>query len=247
MALGEIEMDVLLVIAVRAGAEHRGKARAGARPDCLAPILGDIHIGQSDRLAVGELERAHVERVGAAVLAQRGGAHAIAAAAFIGIEIVEPAQRRAERRQRRGDVVADPTGDLFGHRAAQDRRRVDHDPGLVGKRDRLQLHGVGGAAVARPDQHRQRLERREFGKPQLAGRRARRRRGGGGVRQRRIGLLRRGKLLRNDDRQRPRDARRAMLGFGPLRRRHGTILRRRAAGRADERGDDDNTPHADML
>ena len=86
--------------APRDSRRSRGRARwRSARrrsPDGLAPILVDMHVGQAELAAVGELEIAHVERVGAAVLAQLRGAHIVAAAASIGIEIVEDAQRRTK-------------------------------------------------------------------------------------------------------------------------------------------------------
>ena len=80
----EIEMDVLFVIAVGAWAEHGCKPRAGGRADSVPPILIDVDVGETKLAAVGELEIAHVERIGAAVLAHLCGAHIIAAAAIIG-------------------------------------------------------------------------------------------------------------------------------------------------------------------
>jgi hypothetical protein len=44
-ALNEIEMDVALVVAVGARAEHRGEMPAGRFFQVYAQILRDIHIG----------------------------------------------------------------------------------------------------------------------------------------------------------------------------------------------------------
>ena len=113
----EIEVDVLFVIAVGAWAEHGRKPRAGGRADGVPPILIDVHVGETKLAAVGELEIVHVERIGAAVLAHLCGVHVIAAAAIIGREIVEPAQRR-QVFQRRRNILAHPIGDRLRHRAA---------------------------------------------------------------------------------------------------------------------------------
>jgi hypothetical protein len=99
-------MDVLLVVAVRARTEHRCEARAGARAQSLAPVLGDTHIGQADHLAIGKPQRAHVECVGAAVLAQCCVADPIEAAAFIGTGFVEAAQRRTKLERCRSNILA---------------------------------------------------------------------------------------------------------------------------------------------
>src|ERR1700688_806002 len=44
-ALGEIEMDMAFMMAVGAGPEHGGEARAGAGAQVLAQILGCRHVG----------------------------------------------------------------------------------------------------------------------------------------------------------------------------------------------------------
>ena len=147
----EIEMDMLLVIAVGAGSEHGREARADAGSDRLAPILADMDVGQVEFVAVGELEIAHVERVGAAVLAQLRGAHIIAAAAVIGGEIVERAQRR--------QILQDGTTSSRTHCAissAIGQRNVaagsHRDFALIGQDHGIHQHGIGGAAFAGADQ-----------------------------------------------------------------------------------------------
>ena len=59
-------------------------------------MLCDIDVDQSELPAIGKSETAHVERVGAAMLAQRCRARPISAAAFVRVEIVEGAKWRAE-------------------------------------------------------------------------------------------------------------------------------------------------------
>ncbi len=176
------------------------KARAGARPHRVAKILRHFRIGKHERLAVGELEGAHVERVGAAVLAQGRAAHAVAAAALVGAEIFQPAQRCAEFVLRRRHVLAHPLRDHRRHRAAQRRGRRDRDFARIRQNHALQPHGVRRAAFARRDQFAERLHDRDLGQP--PGRNPTALTGVAGVffRQRSEGLLGRGDLLRNCDR-----------------------------------------------
>ncbi len=122
-----------------------------AQTECstlLAQLARHRAVGQRDRLAVGELEGANVERVGAAVFGELGADDAVAAAAFERVEIVEIADGAAEARRQRRDVGADPVGDRGRHRAAQDRRRLHRDPPLVRQHDRLQPHQILAAAAA---------------------------------------------------------------------------------------------------
>ena len=72
MALGQIEMDMGLVMAVGTGSEHGGETRAGARADGLAQFLGHGGVGQAEHAVVGEREGAHVDRVALAVLGKLG-------------------------------------------------------------------------------------------------------------------------------------------------------------------------------
>src|SRR6516164_371597 len=74
-------MDVVLVIAVRTRTEHGAETGAGIFPQTLAKILGHSRVGQLDDCAVGELERADVERVGLAVLGEPRSDDPVAAAA----------------------------------------------------------------------------------------------------------------------------------------------------------------------
>ena len=175
-ALFEIEMDVLLVIAVGAGAEHGRKSRAGAGTDGFAPILVDMStsVRPSSRPSASLKSRTSSASARPCSLTLRG-VHVVAAAAVVGSEIVEPAQRR-QVFQRRRDVLAHPIGDRLRHRAAQYRRRRHRDFAPIGQDDRVHLHGIVGAAIARPDQDGQRLEFRDLRQAHLAGRRLRRRR-----------------------------------------------------------------------
>ena len=123
-ALGEIDMDMLLVMAVRARPEHGREARAGVLAQSLADILGHLPVGPLHELAVGEPHAADIERIGIAMLAgARGRRHCCG---------------RGNRRRRncrcartgrtglgegRRDVVAHPMRHRFRHRAAHGRRR----------------------------------------------------------------------------------------------------------------------------
>ena len=87
-------MDVVLVIPVRARPQHRREARAHRMQHGLAHVARHVAVGQRNRPAVGELDAANVERVGAAVFGQMGAGDAVAAAAVERIEIVEIADVR---------------------------------------------------------------------------------------------------------------------------------------------------------
>ena len=80
-------MDMVLMKPVGAGSEHGGEAGARALAHALAQILGHRRIGELVDLAVRELERADVERIALAVLAQLGAHDAVAATAFVGGEV----------------------------------------------------------------------------------------------------------------------------------------------------------------
>ena len=175
--------------------------------------------------------RANVERVGAAVFGQSGAGHAVAAAAFERIEIVEIADGAAEACRQRRHVGADPVGDRRRHRAAQDRRRLHRDPPLVRQHHGLQPHQILAAAAAGAlDVGDAGGDRDRIGQRQPAGR-GRRRRGAAcsagfsasagagfsaaGFRARGLAGLRRGRLGRTRLRQRHRARHRAARrGFG---------------------------------
>ena len=264
---------MFLVIAVGAGAEHGRETRADAGPDGVAPVLVGMDVGQAEFAAVGEREIADIDGVGLAVLAQLRGADIVAAAARIGIEIVERRAAAARISSSTARHPRAPSRQAPAPSGSAVSPAAHRDPALIGQDDRGHQHRVGGAAFAGADQNRQRLELGDLGEPDLAGRW--RRRGGracGRVRKRRIFFLRRRELLRNDDRQRPRRGfcRFAVLDRLWLRRwvgcagrrrqvprlrrgdgRHafghalrGRILRRRNSCRAQQHGDNDGTFHA---
>ena len=110
--LGEIDVDVILVETVGAGAEHRGEAGAGRRFHREPEFLGDGGVGWMNGHAVLELERADVERVGVAMLGDLGAGDAVAAAALVGMkfsitERFEPRTvARAERSSRTQFTIA---------------------------------------------------------------------------------------------------------------------------------------------
>src|SRR6266702_5233565 len=135
-------MDVVLVIAVGAGAEYRGKTPASALSRDFAKISRDMWIGQFNDPAVGELQRMDVERIGLAMLAELRADNIVAPAAIVGGIVVDTAQRRAERLHGRGDVIAHPVYDRLGHVAAQHRRRRDRDAAAVPQYDGLKAHHI---------------------------------------------------------------------------------------------------------
>ena len=80
-------MHMVLVIAVRARTQHGHEARAHALPQAVAKLLGDLRVGELHHLAVGELQRADIERIALAVLGELGAHDPVAAAAIEGGEI----------------------------------------------------------------------------------------------------------------------------------------------------------------
>ena len=166
---------MVLVISVRGRPEHRAEARAGARLQPLAHLLRDRDVGRLVVLAVGERQRADVERIALAVLADQRADDAVAAAAFIGGEIRHAAERRAERRGDRRHVVAQPVRDRLGGRAAQGRGRRDGDAAVVARRHGGEPHRVVDAAAVRADHRRQRSR-----PPRCRGSRSWQAEGGGG-------------------------------------------------------------------
>ena len=62
---------------------HCGKSCASAGANFGTEVFGDGNIGEVDLVAIGQPKAAYVQRVGAAVLAKRGSAHAIAPTAFV--------------------------------------------------------------------------------------------------------------------------------------------------------------------
>src|SRR4029079_5210202 len=118
--LGQVYVHVVFVEAVGGRAEHRGEARAGARLQPLAHLLGDCDVGQLVALAIGKRDRLDVDRISLAVLADLGADDAIAAAAFIRVEIGNTTERRAKCRGDRCNVIANPDRQRFGTSAAQD-------------------------------------------------------------------------------------------------------------------------------
>ena len=148
-ALDQVHVHVVLVVAVGARTQHGGEARAGRLLQALANVLGDARAGQLDELAVGELERAHVERIRLAMLGELRADHPVAPAAIVGRVVVDALELRAERTNGRRHVLAHPARDGLRETAAHDGGRRHGDPRLVGENDGLEPHHVLGAARLR--------------------------------------------------------------------------------------------------
>jgi hypothetical protein len=92
--------------------------------DSLAQAARHVAVREHDRLAVGELERVNIERVGATVLGERCAGDSVTAAAFIGIQIFQIGGLGAKPLHERGDIGADPLGDGPRHAATHRRGRL---------------------------------------------------------------------------------------------------------------------------
>jgi hypothetical protein len=95
-ALGEIHMDMILMVPVGAGAEHGGEPGASVLAQAFAKVLGDVGIGQLHHRAVCELERADIDGVGLAMLGKFRADDAIAAAALIRVEVIDALECASE-------------------------------------------------------------------------------------------------------------------------------------------------------
>src|SRR2546430_17579888 len=93
-ALGQVHMNVVLVIAGGAGAEHGREARTSTFPHALAKTFVRRRVGQLDDTTAGDLDRADVKRVGFAVLGEFCADDAISATAGLAAGGVD-APRRA--------------------------------------------------------------------------------------------------------------------------------------------------------
>jgi hypothetical protein len=168
--LGEIHVDVVLMIPVRAGTEYRRKARADGRFHREAEILRYGGVGRVHHFSIFEPERANVERVRPPVLAQPGARDAVLAAAFERIVILDPVEPRAELRSGGDEIVADPGHDRLRRLAAKRGGRRDRDWYPVLRDDALQRDDVRAAAVARSGYLPERREAGTvWGETELAG------------------------------------------------------------------------------
>ena len=141
---------MVLVVPVRAWTQHGREPRAGGMQHTLAQSPRHGAVGQRDRAAVGELEGANVERVGAAMFGKLGADDTVAAAALERVEIVEIGDGGAEALRQRRDITTDPAGQCCRHLTAQDRRRLHRNLPLVRQHDRLQPHQILAPAAAGP-------------------------------------------------------------------------------------------------
>ena len=80
--LGEIKVDMVLVIPVRAGSQHGGEPRTDRCQHFFTSLTRDSTIGQRQRAAIRKLQPTHIECVGQSVFGKLGSLDAIAATAF---------------------------------------------------------------------------------------------------------------------------------------------------------------------
>src|SRR5262249_11037862 len=86
---GAVRGHVILVIPVGARPQHRGEPGAYRGMEFLAQLPRGSPVGERHELAIAELDAAHVERIGAAMLGQLCADDAIAATAIERVEIVD--------------------------------------------------------------------------------------------------------------------------------------------------------------
>src|SRR5262249_56987421 len=59
----QVHVDMVLMIAIRTGAEHRGKATASVAAHPFAEVLGDLRVGQANTPPVSEPDQANIKSV----------------------------------------------------------------------------------------------------------------------------------------------------------------------------------------
>jgi hypothetical protein len=113
LALSKVDMDVVLMVAVRAWTEHGRKARADRHSHRDAKVLGDPRVGGAHDPTTLEPDGANVEGVCPPMLAHFGADNAILAAALEGIETLDPGKDGPKDRGSADQILADPIDDRF--------------------------------------------------------------------------------------------------------------------------------------
>jgi len=144
----QVHMDVIFVIPIGTGAEHRGEPPARALLQAHAKFLGYAWIGQPNQLAVGEPDGADVKRVGLAVLGQNGSCDAVAPTAVVGSVIVDALDGRLEKARCRRKILAHPVDNGLRKLAAHDGGRGDRNTAAVREQHGFQTDRVLRAACA---------------------------------------------------------------------------------------------------
>src|SRR5947209_1737760 len=62
-ALGEVNVNMVFVVAVRSRPQHRHETRAGTQANTLAKLLVQAQIGEPNDPSIGKCQRANVERI----------------------------------------------------------------------------------------------------------------------------------------------------------------------------------------
>src|SRR4029079_7736318 len=150
-------MDVRFMLRIRARAEHRCEAMAGAVADLVAEFLRNRNVGQSHRAAVRQYKCTHIGGVAFAVLAQLRTGNTVATATLKVVKGLDRTQWRAELVDAWRRFIAQPGSDGFGKLAAEHRRRLDFDARTISAQYRRKPQHVPAAASIRSDQARQRL------------------------------------------------------------------------------------------
>src|SRR6266545_1340145 len=96
-ALLQIHVNMVLVVAVRARAEHCREALTRIPSHPLAKVPCDMLVGQTNTPSVSQPYQADIDGVRFAMLAELGADNVVAATTMIRGIVIDPAQRRAER------------------------------------------------------------------------------------------------------------------------------------------------------
>src|SRR6201999_149053 len=153
-ALEQIEVDVLLVVAVGARTEHRGETAAGALVQIVAQVLGNVDVGQGDEGPVRQREAAHIDGIGLAVLTDFAVDLAVAAAAFEVVGALDTGERGSRHGDARRGLIAQPRSKLLRHRTLQQRRGLHLDALVAVEQHRIDLYEVAATARVGADQTR---------------------------------------------------------------------------------------------
>jgi len=169
----EIDMEVIMVVAIMLGSEHGGKLTAPTIMDIaqegLLALIASPAAFDHDLATVSENETRDVEGIRVAVLRELGPVHVVHWPAGIGRCNFDLGYWHAEVvLSRRPNSASDPAIDLGNHRAAKERRRIECHPAVIGGGH---LERMLGSAVARPAERGSRMQELALG--EHAGREAR--------------------------------------------------------------------------
>jgi hypothetical protein len=147
-AFRKINMNVVLVIAIRARPQHGGESRAQAFPQVFPKVFWNTPVCELQHLSVREPQGMQINRIGLSVLGNLGAGLTIAITAVERAQTCDGLQGTTKLPDSRSRVFAYPACDSLGHRTADDGRWVDGNTPPVGQNDGLEANHIGSFAFS---------------------------------------------------------------------------------------------------